>query len=328
MKSILLLSLATLSLSKLFLDNLQAESLEFEEYMHKFSKSYSSDQELALRRQVFIKNLREIREFNSKGQSWSLGLNQFSDLTAAEFEESYLLKVSQEEGGKVEIKDYKALDGNFKLPISIDWRAKGVITPVINTGSCSCGYAVAASSALEAAWAINGHKLPLLSFQQVIDCSTGNKGCTSGLAYNSFKYIASAGLANTTVYPIAGSANKCNKTAAAIITAKASSYLNVTSNSANALQSAIVLQPVAVGVSANVSIWQSYAGGIVNSTSCGTTVNHYVLAVGYNTAGSVPYYVVKNSWGPAWGKEGFMELAIVDGPGICGIQTSSSYPVV
>ena len=328
MKSILLLSLVSLAFSKFFLDNIQADFLEFEEYMHKFTKSYETEQELAHRRQVFLKNLREIREFNARGQSWSLGVNEFSDLTAAEFEDSYLSPVSQDSGSFAETRSAQRSDGNFKLPISIDWRAKGVVTPVINTGSCSCGYAVAASSALEAAWAINGHKLPLLSFQQVIDCSTGNKGCTSGVAYNSFKYIASAGLANTTVYPFAGSSNKCNKTAAAIITAKASSYLNVTSNSASALQSAIVLQPVAVGVSANVSIWQSYAGGIVNSTSCGTSINHYVLAVGYNTAGNVPYYVVKNSWGPAWGKEGFMELAIVDGPGICGIQTSSSYPVV
>ena len=57
----------------------------------------------------------------------------------------------------------------------------------------------------------------------------------------------------------------------------------------------------------NADILQSYSSGIVN-TRCSKDVNHAVLAVGYGTdAKGLDYYIVKNSWGSAWGKLTFLE---------------------
>lgn len=65
-----------------------------------------------------------------------------------------------------------------------------------------------------------------------------------------------------------------------------------------------------------------YNGGIINSTKCGTTLDHGVLVVGYGSENGQDYYILKNSWGPSWGESGFFRIARnmnEEGPGICGL---------
>jgi len=65
----------------------------------------------------------------------------------------------------------------------------------------------------------------------------------------------------------------------------------------------------------------------LDSTKCGTSLDHAVTAVGYGTSESgEAYYLVRNSWGSDWGEQGYIRIAAVDGKGICGIQQVSLYP--
>jgi hypothetical protein len=66
----------------------------------------------------------------------------------------------------------------------------------------------------------------------------------------------------------------------------------------------------------------------MDSIKCGTSLDHAVAAVGYGTEGGKDYYIVRNSWGASWGLDGYIKIAAVDGPGICGIQMDSLYPSV
>jgi KDEL-tailed cysteine endopeptidase len=68
-----------------------------------------------------------------------------------------------------------------------------------------------------------------------------------------------------------------------------------------------------------------YTGGIITDPSCGTNLDHGVLAVGYDT--NQGFWKVKNSWGAGWGEQGYVRIGQVgDGPGICGILQAESFP--
>jgi len=49
-------------------------------------------------------------------------------------------------------------------------------------------------------------------------------------------------------------------------------------------------------------VFQQYQSGILDSTECGTKLDHAVAAVGYGSEGGKDYYIVRNSWGPSWGE--------------------------
>lgn len=73
------------------------------------------------------------------------------------------------------------------------------------------------------------------------------------------------------------------------------------------LATALQLGPVSVGVDASDSGIKFYKSGIIKRR-CGTAIDHAVLAVGYGTEKGVDYWIIKNSWGPDWGEDGYFRV--------------------
>ena len=107
-----------------------------------------------------------------------------------------------------------------------------------------------------------------------------------------------------------------------------SDYLAVTPSNVSQMKAAIQQQPLAVAIEADKFVFQTYSSGVLDSTKCGTNLDHAVLAVGYGTdaATGLDYWLVKNSWNTTWGDKGYVKLAIVDGDGICGVQMEPLAP--
>jgi len=93
----------------------------------------------------------------------------------------------------------------------------------------------------------------------------------------------------------------------------------VLAKSVTALKQAINQGVVSVTIEADNDVFRQYKSGILDSTACGTSLDHAVAAVGYGSEGGKDYYIVRNSWTTSWGDQGYIKIAAVEGKGICGI---------
>ena len=114
---------------------------------------------------------------------------------------------------------------------------------------------------------------------------------------NAFKYVESSdGLCSEAEYPYTARDGTCKSSTCGTKYDPITSYSDVTADSESSLMSAVAEGPVSIAIEADQSAFQFYSGGVLDGT-CGTRLDHGVLAVGYGTDGSSQYWKVKNSWG-------------------------------
>ena len=85
-----------------------------------------------------------------------------------------------------------------------------------------------------------------------------------------------------------------------------------------------------MAIAAASDMIQHYGGGLRGDfDTCGDTVDHAVVVVGYNASGN--FWLSQNSWGTGWGLNGYMQLSMevpeTHPMGLCGVLTSALQPV-
>ncbi|XP_075473807.1 vanillin synthase [Primulina tabacum] len=302
-------------------------AFSFARFAHRYRKRYEDAEEIQKRFQIFVENLKMIRSHNRKGLSYTMGVNEFTDLTWEEFRK-HRLGASQNCSATTR--------GNHKLtnvilPESKDWRENGIVSPVKNQGHCGSCWTFSTTGALEAAYSQAFGKGISLSEQQLVDCAGkfNNFGCNGGLPSQAFEYIKyNGGLETEDSYPYTGLDGSCKYSSENAVV-KVVDSVNITLGAEDELKQAVAfVRPVSVAFEV-VNGFRAYNGGVYTSTSCGhspTDVNHAVLAVGYGVEDGIPYWLIKNSWGADWGDNGYFKMEM--GKNMCGVATCASYPVV
>ena len=145
-----------------------------------------------------------------------------------------------------------------------------------------------------------------------------------------FKFAEKTALCTEESYPYKAKGSTCKASSCTVGIPKGSvtGFKDVSSDSEQAMMSALNQQPVSIAIEADKSVFQLYKSGVLSGT-CGTSLDHGVLAVGYGTDGGKDYWLVKNSWGAKWGAKGYVKLLRgKGGAGECGLLKQASYPVV
>jgi len=282
----------------------------------------------------FANNDDTIESHNSvKSNTFTFGHNQYSHMSFDEFKEYVHLGLDSPAPETVASMTLESYDLEA-LPASVDWSTKGAVTGVKDQGNCGSCWSFSATGALEGAYQIKYGSLVSFSEQNLVSCDTIDSACNGGLMDNAFTWTKSnGGLCTESGYPYTsgttGQKGTCTTTCSKNTGVAPKSFTDVAKNSDSALMTALAQQPVSVAIQADQPAFQLYKSGVLTGT-CGSNLDHGVLAVGYGTwTDGTDYYKVKNSWGTSWGMSGYILIQRGNPQrcGECGILCGPpSYP--
>ncbi|CAM4640925.1 unnamed protein product [Leuciscus chuanchicus] len=297
------------------------------------NKSYRNTRDERHRRAVWEQNLLEILKHNEETavglHTFTLGLNQLSDMNADEVN-PLMNGLLEEDLPEVNVTFSPLSRDHLPVPPRVNWTEHGMVSPVQNQGRCGSCWAFSAVGALEGQMKRRTGALVPLSPQNLLDCSVslGNRGCKGGYLSRAFLYIIqNNGIDSNSFYPYEHKEGVCRYS----VTGRAgycSSFRVLPRHDEAALQYAVAnIGPVSVGVNAKPASFHRYRGGIYSDPHCRSgLVNHAVLVVGYGSENGLDYWLLKNSWGTAWGEKGFIRME--RNKNMCGISSFAIYPTV
>jgi C1A family cysteine protease len=295
---------------------------EFQKWAANNQKIYTPE-EYQRRLAIFTTNVDLIQQLNENADAdgASFALNKFADLTPQEFSAYYLGYVpSTQDMEELQLSD-------AAVPDTFDWISKDKVTPVKNQEQCGSCWAFSATENIESVWMIAKDLTPStfkpLAPQQIVDCDKRDGGCNGGNPPTAYEYIIQAGGQDTEAsYPY-HAVNQACQFKPADVEAKITSYKTI-SNEADMKTATATVAPLSICVDA--SQWQFYSSGVMTPSQCGTSLDHCVQIVGYDTSVSPPYWNVRNSWGTDWGLSGFIKLEY--GHNTCGLTEETTTAVV
>merc|ERR1711970_225440 len=242
---------------------------------------------------------------------------------------------------------FTSFNSDKAVPKSWDWRnvngGDNYVSPVRHQDMCGSCYAFASAGEIEARIRIatNNQATPVLSTQQVVDCSPYSQGCEGGFPYLvAGKWGQDYGFVEESAYPYEGKDAKCRDPGLkefikdsenmdfydeAKFTQRyySAMYRYVGGYFGNCDEESMKAElfrhgPIAVGFEV-LDDFRYYKEGIyrhtglmsrINNVTGFEETNHAVLIVGYGHCDkhNMDYWIVKNSWGDQWGEDGYFRI--------------------
>ncbi|XP_070505959.1 crustapain-like [Chironomus tepperi] len=209
-----------------------------------------------------------------------------------------------------------------------------LMQPIQNQLSCGACWAFTVMAQLDKQHAFNGTLIPLqgllkikdssystvLAPQFLLDCNLAQSGCVGGWPTSALSWLKTAFGGNNKappqlLYPYRAGVKTCRKTLSTVnlgITQVREIFFG---GDEDAMKAQIANNGPTIAAIYVTSNLQSYASGVFYDAKCPsgntcTLFNHAVVIVGYGTDQTLgDYWLVKNSWGPDWGEDGYIRMA-------------------
>ena len=220
----------------------------------------------------------------------------------------------------------------------VNWRTaatsptgRGTLTRIKQQGLCGSCWAFSVLAVMESMVAKATGIVMAFSEQEILDCISahGLNGCAGGDPMTLAQALINHPTPLEQDYPYTffdgGNtlSEPCRSNVFAVM--KPSQVLYPAALAGQSIEAAAVaylrnVGPLAVSVDTRDTAWQHYQSGIIDVCPPVTSlseVDHGVTVVGYGTDSGVPYFILKNSWGPMWGEEGYVRIR--RGTNECGV---------
>jgi len=314
--------------------------LDEDEFLEIFNlPSIDDPEEKEKRAETLKEHEKEVLENNEAylagNQTWWDEINEYSDLTDDEFEANHTGAFTNEEFARGLINKPLPYDeeserffdeyrySRSSVPASYNSVTLGNVSPVKHQGSCGSCVAFATMALVETCFKKTVGVFGDYSEQHFVDCAYDGidvSGCNGATLQGYAKWLKekSPKLAHETTYPYKATQQTCPTTYKQFYQGVSTSGAYWTESGDEATLKKLVAKHGAVvtGVAA-AGPFSQYKGGIFAGCNSGQREDHAVTVVGYGTENGVDYWVVKNSWGTAWGEKGY--IRVKRGVKMCGI---------
>ncbi len=246
---------------------------------------------------------------------------------------------AREEGVATEFVLHGTKRGVAALPSAFDWAitkrnpfSKNIMSSVRDQGSCGSCWAFGTTAVLEA-W-VNARRggagagVDLAEELLVSDCCSAGD-CSGGFISDASDFLVDTGNMPESCFPYTASNGACAGYCPSSKMARTNAWSYAAGNwwtiDIEAIKTALVQHgPLAAGMDIYTDFYD-YEGGIYRRSSGSYEGGHCVTITGYVDNESVAgggYFIVRNSWGTGWGRNGYFAVAYDSN---CDLGIESTY---